>query len=101
MDAEELRRVLDRSTTRMENLDEVISTLRSMQGIRNYDDPEEIARLRSAIELLRQVELELDRERDRLAGRSRFQQADENDAPQDYRKLVEEYYKALARARPR
>jgi hypothetical protein len=101
MDAEELRRVLDRSTTRMENLDEVISTLRSMQGIRNYDDPEEIARLRSAIELLRQVELDLDRERGRLAGRSRFQQADENDAPQDYRKLVEEYYKALARARPR
>ena len=100
MDAEELRRLLDRDTTRKENLDEVISTLRLMQGIRSYDDPQKMASLRSAVELLRQVELDLGRERDRLVGKSQYQQADDNDAPQDYRKLVEEYYKALARGKP-
>ena len=99
-DAEELRRLLDRSTTRIENLDAVISALRLMQGTRRYGDPEEMARLGSAIDLLRQVELDLGRERDRLLGKSEYQQADDNDAPQDYRELVEEYYKALARGRP-
>ena len=100
VDAEELRRLLDRGATRTASLDEVISALRLMQGIRSYDDPEETARLGSAIELLRQVELDLARERDRLLGKGRYQQAEDNDAPQDYRKLVEEYYKALARGMP-
>lgn len=100
MDAEELRRLLDRNATQMDNLDEVISALRLMQGIRDYNDPAEIARLRSAIELLRQVELDLGRELGRLARKGQYQQADDNDAPQDYRKLVEEYYKALARGKP-
>jgi phage anti-repressor protein len=100
MDAEELRRLLDRNATQMETLYEVISALRLMQGIRRYDDPAEIARLRSAIELLRQVELDLGRELGRLARKGQYQQADDNDVPQDYRKLVEEYYKALARGKP-
>jgi hypothetical protein len=100
LDAEELRRILGRSATRMESLDEVISALRSMQGVRDYGDPEETARLGSVIELLRRVELDLGRERDRLLGKNQYQQADEGDAPSDYRRLVEEYYKALARGRP-
>ncbi len=99
-DAEALRRLLDRNTTRMKGLDEVISALRLMQGIRSYGDPEGMARLRSAIEILRGVELDLGRQRDRLFGKSQYQQAEDNDAPQDYRKLVEEYYKALARGMP-
>jgi hypothetical protein len=99
-DAEDLRKLLDRNATRIENLDQVISSLRLMQRIRALESGEDVARLGKTIELLRQLELDLGRELDKTGPRGLYQQADDNDAPQDYRKLVEEYYKALARGRP-
>jgi len=98
-DAQELRRLLDRNSTQMENLEDVIAKIRELDDARRYNDPEEIARLRAAIELLRQLELDLSRDLARLAQKDSYLYAEENEAPSSYRKLVEEYYKALARIR--
>jgi hypothetical protein len=100
MDAQELRRLLDRNSTQMKNLEAVIERLRSLDDARTYNDPEESARLREAIDLLRQVEIDLSRDLERLVQKEKFLYADDNEAPSGYRKLVEEYYKALARGKP-
>jgi len=98
MDATELRRMLDRNSTQLENLERVISQLREIDDLRRYNDPEESARLREAIALMRRLELDLSRELARLTQKDKFLYPDDNEAPNIYRRLVEEYYKALARA---
>lgn len=100
-DAQELRRMLDRNSTQWEALEEVIARLRRLDDARRYDDPEEGARLREAIDLLRRVEVDLSRELAKLTRSEQYLYADDNQAPSSYRKLVEEYYKALARSKPR
>ncbi len=97
MDAQDLRRLLDRNSTQMEYLDNVIKMLRRASDYEDFQDPEEIARLKSAIELMRQVELALSRDLDQLAKKDEYFFAGDNEAPINYRKLVEEYYKAIAK----
>jgi hypothetical protein len=100
-DAQGLGRVLDRDPTRTRNLEQVIEALRRLDGARNYSDPEEVARLRAAITAMRQVELDLSRELAATSQREKYYSSDDNGAPAGYRRLVEEYYKALARTRSR
>ena len=100
MDAQDLRRLLDRDSTQMENLDKIIESLRRAGDYRNYDDPEEVARLKSAIELMRQVEFALARDLEGLTQKDKYFFAEDNEVPIDYRKLVEEYYKAIAKSKP-
>jgi hypothetical protein len=98
-DAEELRRYLDRNSTQMQNLNDVIEGLRTLDASRAYADPNEVALLRSAIDLLRRIEADLSTDLARLTQKDKFLYADDSDAPAAYRRLVEEYYKALARVR--
>ncbi len=99
IDAQELGRMLDRNSTDMRNLDRVIESLRRLGDGRKYEDPEMVARLKSAIDMLHQVELSLNRELSQLTGKDKYFYAEDNEAPSSYKKLVEEYYKALARAK--
>ncbi len=99
MDAEDLRRLLDRNSTEMENLDKVIASLRRAGDYVNYDDPEQIARLRAAIDFMRQVELALARDLERLNPDDRYFFAQDNEAPIRYQKLVEEYFKSIAKSK--
>jgi hypothetical protein len=99
-DAAELRRLMDRNPTQTRNLEAVIETLRRLDGPRNYSDPEEIARLKAAIEKMRQLELDLSRDLARLTQKDKYFYSDDNEAPSSYRRLVDEYYKALARGKP-
>ncbi len=99
MDAQELRRLLDRNPTQMKNLEQVIGSLRNIDSGRDYRDPERVAQLRNAIELLRQVELDLSRDLSRLTQKDKYFYSDDSEAPSSYKKLVEEYYKALAKGR--
>ena len=78
-------------------LDRMISQLRALESARVYNDTEELQRLQSAVverfkgfefALRRAIEGELT-DRPLLGGTT--------DVPPEYRKLVEEYYKALAR----
>jgi hypothetical protein len=98
-DAEELRRYLDRTSTQMQNLNDVIEKLRALDASSAYADPNEVARLRGAIDLLRRIETDLSTDLARLTQKDKFLYADDSDAPAAYRRLVEEYYKALARVR--
>jgi len=99
-DAQELRRLMDRHSTQEQNLDQILNALKRLDSARNYSDPEEVARLKQAIDLLRQVELDLSRELAQLVQKEKYFYSDDNEAPARYKKLVEEYYKTLARGKP-
>jgi hypothetical protein len=62
-----------------------------------YDDPAGIALLQQTIDRLHQVELDLSRDLSRVIQNDKYFYADDSDAPASYKKLVEEYYKALAK----
>jgi hypothetical protein len=98
-DAQELRRLLDRNSTQMENLDKVIDALRRAGDYLNSGNPEQIARLKSAIDYMRKVELDLAKDLDRLTQKDKSFFAEDNEAPSGYQKLVEEYFKAIAKSR--
>ena len=100
-DAEELRRLLDRYATQARNLNEVIDALKLMGSTGSYDDPAEVARLRASIGLLQQLELDLSREIGRLGRKDQYLHPGGGEIPRGFEKLVEEYYKALARSNPR
>ncbi|NWG12327.1 MAG: hypothetical protein HXY20_02195, partial [Acidobacteria bacterium] len=97
-DAEELRRLMNRSASQLPTLNQIIDMLRRMG---DYGDPEEVARLRGAVDLLRQMELALGRELGRLAEKEQLLYPGGSEVPRGFERLVEEYYKALARALPK
>ena len=98
-DAEELRQWLDRNSTEMRNLEKVIESLRRAGDYMNYSNPEQLARLKSAIEHMRKVEFDLARDLERLDRRDKYLSAEDNEAPSSYQKLVEEYYKSIAKSK--
>ncbi len=102
VDAEELRRSLERNSSDARNLGRVVDELRNMnqRDPRAYYDPEQLARLKQSIDLLHQVELDLSRESDRLTEKDKYFYAEDSETPAKYKRLVEEYYKALARIKP-
>ena len=96
MDARELQGLMDRNSTQMRNLEQVIEGLRKSTDAR-YDDPGRIATLKAAIDSLHDLELDLNRELSRLNQKDKYYYAEDSEAPAGYKKLVEEYYKTLAK----
>ncbi len=96
-DAEALRRELSREGVDVSQLDRMIAQLRALESARVYNDTEELQRLQGGVvEGFKAFEFALRRamegdltDRPLLGGTS--------DVPAEYRKMVEEYYKALAR----
>lgn len=95
--AEELRRELARGGTSTGDLDRLIARLRELESGRAFDDPEELAHLRTAVlEGAKEFEFALRRqlgesERDGpVLGGS-------DDVPAGYREMVNEYFRALSR----
>jgi hypothetical protein len=99
MDAQELRSLLDRNSTQMGNMEKLIESLRRAGDYRNYNDPEQIARLKSAIDYTRKIESDLNRDLNRLNQSEKYFLTEDNEAPADYKKLVEEYFRSLAKGR--
>ena len=66
---------------------------------RDFGNAEQIASLKAAIDSMRSVELDLARELDSLNQRDKYFLAEENEAPSNYRKLVDEYYKSIAKSK--
>jgi len=95
-ETEDLRRALEAEGIDAAELDAVVSALRSLDSERTYDDPDEVARLQAQVlEGLKQLEFGLRRE---LEGdRDRAAIAGSDDVPDGFRRLVDEYYKALSR----
>jgi hypothetical protein len=96
-DAQQLRPLLDRNSTQMQNLDKVIDSLRRAGDYTNDGSPEQMARLKSALDYMQKVEFDLARDLERLNQRDQYFFAEDNEAPSDYQKLVEEYYKSIAK----
>jgi hypothetical protein len=96
-EVEGLRRDLARAGVDVRDMDRVLEALRALESQRAYDDPTEVQRLQAAaaegfkafeFALRRAIEGE-DPNRP-LLGRAA-------EAPEAYRRLVEEYYRSLAR----
>ena len=92
-----LGRLLERVGATPQELQEMIEAMRSLDREGTYADPEEVARLQRGLgETVKQLEFRLRRE---------FAADDEGeiflyqsgDVPDEYRALVEEYYRALSR----
>ncbi len=96
-DAQELRRLVDRNSTPAQDLDRIVQEIQRMRADHVYDDPAGIALLQQTIDRLHQVELDLSRDLARVLQSDKYFYADDSDAPASYKKLVEEYYKALAK----
>jgi len=78
-------------------LEAMIAAMRALDRDRTYDDPEEVLRLQSAlVEGMKHLEFRLRRE---LAtdGEDELLLSRSGDVPEEYRALVEEYYRALSR----
>jgi hypothetical protein len=97
LDTQELRRLLDRNSSEAQSIEQVLQALQRITDARRYDSPEGIASLKRAIDLLHQVELDLSRDLSRALENDKYFYADDNGVPASYKKLVEEYYKALAK----
>ena len=99
-EAQELQRILEQEELEVldeRQLDEVVAALRALDSERIYSDLAEVERLQSQIiEGLRQFEFGLRRE---LEGedRDRVFVSGSDEVPTGFRRLVDEYYKALSR----
>jgi hypothetical protein len=98
-DARDLRRLMNRNSTQMLNLERVIDALLRSRDYPDYGNAEQVDLLKAAIENMRQVELDLVRDLERLKQVEEYFIAGDNEAPESYRKLVEEYYKSLAKSK--
>jgi hypothetical protein len=95
-DARNLKGLMNGNPTQMQNLDKVIDALRKSRDYPDYGNAEQIALLKAAIDRLRQVEFDLGRDLDRLKQIEEYFSAGNDEAPEAYRKLVDEYYKSIA-----
>ena len=98
-DAQTLATLIERIGVDPRELQAMIDAMRALDRERTYADPEEVLRLQSElVQGMKQLEFGL---------RRRFAEEEENqlfldrsgDVPEEYRALVEEYYRALSRGR--
>ncbi|MCS6816783.1 MAG: hypothetical protein N0A16_05380 [Blastocatellia bacterium] len=96
-EAEELRRLMPLRDL-VDDVNRIIAELRRLDEARLFHDPEEIERLkRQVLDPLRRLEWELSRRQQERLGADRLRLAEEMAVPPEYRRLVEEYYRRLAR----
>ena len=95
-DARDLKGLMNRNPTQMQSLEEVIDALRRSRNDADYGSAEQIALLKAAIGQLRKVESDLARDLERLKQIEEYFVGGNDEAPEAYRKLVEEYYRSLA-----
>ena len=95
--AEALRRELQGQGRNVEDLNDLIDQLRAIEGTRAFNDPDELARLRtSVVQGFKEFEFTLRRQ---LAGAEADRPAlggNEN-VPAGYREMVNEYFKSLSK----
>jgi hypothetical protein len=99
-EAEDLRRGLGKDRDLARGLDQAIQNLRNLSQAnegRFRDDTQTAALLKTqVVDPLREVEVELSRRLQAKLGRNNLRLSDQGEAPELYRKLVDEYYKRLS-----
>jgi hypothetical protein len=95
-DAEQLRRLLGQQKIDAKELDEIIKGLRKLDDESIYANPETVGRLEQAVtDNIKRFEYQLRRRLDQNASQVFLSGTD--DVPEQYRKLVEQYYRSLAK----
>jgi hypothetical protein len=95
-EAQALRRDLTAENISPADLDEILRSLRQLDDPRVYQNASELARLQSAVaEGLKRFEFGLRRQADAASQNIVLSGSDE--VPEEFRKLVQEYYRSLAR----
>jgi hypothetical protein len=97
-EAQELRRLLDRNSPQMPNLDKVLDLMRGLESSPQRQ-AELTARLKAAVDLLHTIDQDLSRELSQFLEKDKYLYSEDSGAPSAYKKLVEEYYKALAKGK--
>jgi len=78
-------------------VEDILKRMKGMPPGRLLADEGELARLKSAvIEGFRQLELQLSRELNQIGRKDNIRLTKDEDIPKEYRKQVEDYYRALA-----
>ena len=94
-DAEALRRLLNQQKIDSKELDEIIKGLRKLDDESVYANPETLARLEQSVtDNVKRFEYMLRRRLDANSGQVFLSGND--DVPEQYRKLVEQYYRSLS-----
>ena len=95
-EAEELRKRLPRNSDLLRDLNRAIEQLRKLDP-NVFGDPNQLALLKSeVIDPLRQLELELARRLQAKLGNNGPGALSDGDAPDRYRKMIEDYYRRLS-----
>jgi hypothetical protein len=96
-DAQALRGMLRGENIDPRELDEIVRALRQLEDERTYQNVEELARLQSFVaESLKRFEFGLRRKVD--ADKNAIALTGSDEVPEEFRKLVEQYYRSLARS---
>jgi hypothetical protein len=99
-EAEELKRALGRNSDLARDLNRAVDELRRINP-NAFADPSQLALLKSeVIEPIRQLEIELARRLQAKLGNNGAGALGDGDAPDHYRKLIEEYYRRLSARSP-
>ena len=99
-DAEELKRALGRNSDLGRDLNRAVDQLRRMNP-NAFADPSQLALLKSeVIDPLRQIEIELARRLQAKLGNNGAGAFGDGDAPDRYRKMIEDYYRRLSARSP-
>ena len=94
-EAQELRRLLDQEQFEVGDLDQVIQQMRELDDLRRYQDPETIAKLQAfVLEELKRFEYRLRREI--TEENEELFLAGNEEMPDGFRDLVEEYFRSLS-----
>jgi hypothetical protein len=95
-DAEALRRLLQQQKIDTKDVEEILKGLRKLDDESAYANPENIARLEQAVtDNIKRFEYTLRRKLD--ASNSEVFLSGSDDVPEQYRKLVEQYYRSLSK----
>jgi hypothetical protein len=95
-EAEELKRALGRNSDLARDLNRAIEQLKRLNP-NVFSDPNQLALLKNeVIDPLRQLELELARRLQAKLGNNGPGALSDGDAPDRYRKLIEDYYRRLS-----
>jgi hypothetical protein len=95
-DAEQLKRLLKDQKIDAKDLDDILRGLRQLDEAGVYQNPEALARLESSVtDNIKRFEYTLRRRLDSNANQVFLSGTD--DVPEQYRKLVEQYYRSLSK----
>jgi hypothetical protein len=95
-DAEALRRLLNQQKIDTKEIDEILKGLRKLDDESVYANPETVARLEQTVtDNIKRFEYTLRRKLD--ATNSQVFLSGSDDVPEQYRKLVEQYYRSLSK----